>query len=180
MKEQETQPEIVTASSPTSGRPKRLFERGDLKYVILDLLRARPAHGYEIIRGLEERFGGFYAPSAGAVYPTLDLLQDMGCVASTRQDGKRIFSLTEHGQQFLAERKPRLDAIQERMREWCGPEARSELEAMKREIVRLTQLFEHRSGRQWSDPQALRRIRDILSDARHEIEALLEADELRR
>ncbi len=177
---QEPPSDAVAANVPSSGRPKRLFERGDLKYVILDLLRTHPAHGYEIIRGLEERFGGFYAPSAGAVYPTLDLLQDMGCVVSTRQDGKRIFHLTEQGERFLAERKPRLDAIHERMREWCGPEARSELEAMKREIARLTQLFEHRSGRQWSDPQALRRIRDILSDARHEIEALLEADEQRR
>jgi DNA-binding PadR family transcriptional regulator len=163
-----------------STRPRRLFERGDLKYVILDLLRAREAHGYEIIRDLEEQFGGFYAPSPGAVYPTLDLLQDMGCVASTRQEGKRIFSLTEQGKQFLEERRPRLEAIRERMREWCGPEARSELEAMKREIGRLTNLFEHRSGRQWTDPEMLRRMRDILSDARHEIEAMLEADERRR
>jgi DNA-binding PadR family transcriptional regulator len=163
-----------------STRPRRLFERGDLKYVILDLLRSREAHGYEIIRDLEEQFGGFYAPSPGAVYPTLDLLQDMGCVASTRQDGKRTFSLTEQGAQFLDEQRPRLEAIHERMREWCGPEARAELEAMKREIGRLTHLFEHRSGRQWSDPEALHRMRDIVSDARHEIEALLEAGEERR
>jgi DNA-binding PadR family transcriptional regulator len=173
---------FVTASerSAATQRPRRLFERGDLKYVILDLLRAHEKHGYEIIRELEQKFGGFYAPSPGAVYPTLDLLQDMGCVESTRQDGKRVFSLTEHGAAFLEERRARLDAIQERMREWCGPEARNELEAMKREIGRLTQLFEHRSGRQWTDPEALRRMRDILSDARHEIEALLEADEQRR
>jgi DNA-binding PadR family transcriptional regulator len=163
-----------------STRPRRLFERGDLKYVILDLLREHDAHGYEIIRELEEQFGGFYAPSPGAVYPTLDLLQDMGCVASTRQEGKRVFTLTEQGTQFLEERRPRLDAIRERMREWCGPEARAELEAMKREIGRLTNLFEHRSGRQWSDPDALRRMRDILSEARHEIEAMLEAGESRR
>ncbi len=168
------------AITTTNGRPRRLFERGDLKYVILDLLRAHPAHGYEIIRGLEEQFGGFYAPSPGAIYPTLDLLQDMGCVASTRQDGKRIFSLTDEGERFLEERKPRLDAIRERMREWCGPEARGELEAMKREIGKLTQLFEHRSGRQWTDPQALHRIRDIVTSARHEIQDLLEADEQRR
>ena len=161
-------------------RPRRLFERGDLKYVILDLLREREAHGYEIIRDLEEQFGGFYAPSPGAIYPTLDLLQDMGCVASTRSEGKRIFSLTQQGVEFLEERKPRLEAIRERMREWCGPETRTELEAMKREIGRLTQLFEHRSARQWTDPDALRRMRDILAGARHEIEAMLEADNRKR
>ncbi len=161
-------------------RPRRLFERGDLKYVILDLLRERPAHGYEIIRALEEQFGGFYAPSPGAVYPTLDLLQDMGLVISTRQDGKRVFSLTPEGRQFLSERRARLEAIRERMREWCGPEARSELEAMKREIGRLIQLIEHRSARQWTDLDALRRMRDILTNARQQIEALLETDEPRR
>ena len=46
----------------------RLFEKGDLKYVILDLLKDKPRHGYEIIRALEERFHGFYTPSAGSVW----------------------------------------------------------------------------------------------------------------
>ena len=59
-------------------RRSRFFERGDLKYVILDLLTDKPRHGYEIIRELEDRFHGFYTPSAGKVYPTLQLLEDMG------------------------------------------------------------------------------------------------------
>jgi DNA-binding PadR family transcriptional regulator len=53
----------------------RFFEKGDLKYVILDLLKDKPRHGYEIIRALEDRFHGF-TPSAGSVYPTLQLLDD--------------------------------------------------------------------------------------------------------
>ncbi|HVD45508.1 MAG TPA: PadR family transcriptional regulator, partial [Rubrobacter sp.] len=44
-------------------RRGRMFERGDLKYVILDMLKDEPAHGYEIIRRLEERSRGFYSPS---------------------------------------------------------------------------------------------------------------------
>ena len=59
-------------------RRGRVFEQGDLKYVILRLLSEKPRHGYEIIKELEERFGGAYAPSAGTVYPTLALLEDMG------------------------------------------------------------------------------------------------------
>ena len=72
----------------------RLFEKGDLKYVILQLLSERSAHGYEVIRALEERFGGMYTPSAGAVYPTLQMLEDMEYVSSTQQDGKK--SLLHH------------------------------------------------------------------------------------
>src|SRR3712207_5975654 len=67
------------------GRGERLFDRGDLKYVILDLLRARPRHGYDIIRALEDRFRGLYSPSPGSVYPTLQLLEDQGLVSSSRQ-----------------------------------------------------------------------------------------------
>ena len=55
-----------------------MFEQGDLKYVILHLLAEKPRHGYEVIKELEVRFAGSYAPSAGTVYPTLSLLEDMG------------------------------------------------------------------------------------------------------
>ena len=55
-----------------------MFEQGDLRFVILSLLEEKPRHGYEIIKALEERFGGTYAPSPGVVYPTLQLLEDQG------------------------------------------------------------------------------------------------------
>ena len=69
---------------------RQMFERGDLKYVILEQLKDKPAHGYELIKALEERFGGFYAPSPGAVYPTLQMLEDMGYVSSVQQDGRKV------------------------------------------------------------------------------------------
>ena len=52
--------------------------RGDLKYVILDLIKDQPSHGYEVMRALEGRFRGFYSPSPGSVYPTLQMLEDLG------------------------------------------------------------------------------------------------------
>ena len=65
---------------PRRGGPRggRMFEQGDLKFVILQLLADKPRHGYEIIKDLEERSGGRYSPSPGTVYPTLTLLEDMG------------------------------------------------------------------------------------------------------
>src|ERR1700752_3359042 len=57
------------------GRMGRIFEQGDLKYVILRLLEEKPRHGYEIIKELEDRFGGAYSPSPGTVYPTLTMLE---------------------------------------------------------------------------------------------------------
>src|SRR3990172_691847 len=68
-------------------RRGRVFEQGDLKYVILKLLAEKPRHGYEIIKELEERFGGTYAPSAGTVYPTLALLEDLGYASVAPEGG---------------------------------------------------------------------------------------------
>jgi hypothetical protein len=72
------------------GRAERLFDRGDLKYVILDLLWERPRHGYDIIRALEERFHGLYSPSPGTVYPTLQLLEDQDYVTSSQRRRPRL------------------------------------------------------------------------------------------
>ena len=101
-------------------RSSRLFEKGDLKYVILDLVKDKPSHGYEIIRALEQRFHGFYSPSAGSIYPTLQLLEDMGYVTSSEADGKKIYTITEAGKGFLAEREGKMDTIREHMRTFWG------------------------------------------------------------
>jgi DNA-binding PadR family transcriptional regulator len=96
----------------------RCFGKGDLKYVILDLLKDKPSHGYEIMRGMEERFHGLYSPSAGSVYPTLQLLEDMGYVKSAEQDGKKVYTITEAGLKFLKESEETLGRIKGHMHEW--------------------------------------------------------------
>lgn len=78
------------------GRGRRM-RRGDIRPLLLTTLLAGPAHGYEIIRRLEERSGGMWKPSPGSVYPTLQLLADEGEVTGTEADGKRIFALTDSG-----------------------------------------------------------------------------------
>jgi DNA-binding PadR family transcriptional regulator len=98
----------------------RFFEKGALKYVILDLLKDKPSHGYEIIRALEERFHGFYSPSAGSIYPTLQLMEDQGYVKSVEQDGKKVYTITEEGKKFLAEREETVEKIKEHMHGWWG------------------------------------------------------------
>src|SRR5512134_1634402 len=73
-------------------RPGRIFEQGDLKYVILKLLAEKPRHGYEIIKELEDRFGGAYSPSPGTVYPTLTMLEDLGYAqVNTDESGRKTY-----------------------------------------------------------------------------------------
>src|SRR6187399_3114290 len=77
------------------GRGGRMFDQGDLKYVILQLLEEKPRHGYEIIKAIEERFGGAYAPSPGTVYPTLTMLEDMGHArVEPEEGGKKVYHIT--------------------------------------------------------------------------------------
>jgi DNA-binding PadR family transcriptional regulator len=70
-----------------------------VRAAILALLGERPMHGYEMIQQLEERTGGQWRPSAGSIYPTLQLLEDEGLVSSEQVNGKRVFSLTDAGRE---------------------------------------------------------------------------------
>ncbi|WP_328883023.1 PadR family transcriptional regulator [Streptomyces sp. NBC_00299] len=86
---------------PRGGRggPRGRARRGDVRASILALLKDRPMHGYEMIQEIAERSGGAWKPSPGSVYPTLQLLEDEGLIASASEGGKKLFSLTEAGRE---------------------------------------------------------------------------------
>src|SRR6201992_1633393 len=71
--------------------------RGDVRAAVLALLADRPMHGYEMIKEIEERSEGAWTPSAGSIYPMLQLLEDEGLIRGEETDGKRRFSLTREG-----------------------------------------------------------------------------------
>ncbi len=94
----------------------RVFDQGDLRWVILKLISDKPSHGYELIKSIEERLGGAYSPSPGVIYPTLTLLEDLGWVAPVQSEGaKKPYGVTEAGSQALADNASVVDAIFERM-----------------------------------------------------------------
>lgn len=100
------------------GRRGRAFEQGDLRFVILKLIADTPRHGYDIIKAIEDTFGGSYSPSPGVVYPTLTLLEDQGFATVTPGEGsKKLYSITAEGQSFLDDNKATVDAIFARMEE---------------------------------------------------------------
>ncbi len=75
--------------------------RGDVRAAMLLLLNEEPLHGYQIIRLIDERSGGLWRPSAGSVYPALQLLEDEGFVVANQDEGRRVFRLTESGQAYI-------------------------------------------------------------------------------
>jgi len=97
------------------GRRGRVFDHGDLRLVMLQLIAEKPRHGYEIIKAIEERVGGAYSPSPGVVYPTLTMLEELGHVTVAEQDGKKLHALTEAGRAYLDENRGAVEALQARM-----------------------------------------------------------------
>jgi DNA-binding PadR family transcriptional regulator len=84
------------------GRPKA--RRGDVRAAALLLLAEEPRNGYGIMQEIEERSGGMWRPSPGAVYPALQQLEDEGLVRAEEADGRRVYHLTDAGRAYVAER----------------------------------------------------------------------------
>src|ERR1043166_9385675 len=94
------------------GRRGRVFDHGDLGFVILQLIAESPKHGYEIIKAIEEKLGGSYSPSPGVIYPTLTLLEELGyTVLNTSEESRKLYSITQQGSAYLDENRPLVDAI---------------------------------------------------------------------
>ena len=155
-------------------RRGRVFGKGDLKYVILDLLEDRPAHGYEVMRELEGRFRGLYSPSPGSVYPTLQMLEDLGYVAATQHDGKKVYEITDEGRGFLEENRRSVENIWSRVGGGWDPEVAAGLHEIRHEMMGLGRLFGREMHEGRLDEEKLRRIREVVARAAREIEGILD------
>jgi len=89
-----------------------VFGHGRLRLYLLKLLDESPRHGYDVIRALEDRFLGLYAPSAGTVYPRLSRLEAEGLVTSADEEGRKVYRITEAGRAELAARQDELADIE--------------------------------------------------------------------
>jgi len=148
------------------------FGKGDLKYVILDLLRDKPRYGYEVIRALEERSHGFYTPSPGVVYPTLQMLEETGLASAAERDGKKIYTITEEGRKFLTEQKDFTDKVKHHMRHHWNPENIAVFTQLMYEFGELARVVHYRARH--IAPDKMQRIREVVSRASVEIKAILE------
>lgn len=93
-------------------RGHRLFDYGDLRLLLLAMIAERPSHGYELMKAVEERFGGAYTPSPGVIYPTLAWLEDMGYAAIESEDaGRKRYRVTSEGEAFLTANRAAADAL---------------------------------------------------------------------
>ena len=154
------------------GRRHRLFDNGELRLVLLKLIEEQPRHGYDLIREIEARSGGAYAPSPGVIYPTLTLLQDMGLIEEAQAEGPRKpFQVTDEGRKHLEEKADDVEALFERLDEEFAPNDRGAGgPPIGRAVGNLMNALSHRIGRDGIDEDLLHEIATILDEAAQRIE----------
>lgn len=167
-------PESWFGRRPRGGRRRRVwFEPGDMKYVILKLLRDKPMHGYEVMKALEEHTRGCYKPSPGTVYPTLQWLEDEGLVQSEEQEGKKVYAITDAGRAFLDEHKGTVEEIFDRVEETIDSLLSDPIPEVTRLVGRLVTHTYKAAWRLREDEDKRKRVKETLDRAVKELEDLL-------
>jgi DNA-binding PadR family transcriptional regulator len=145
---------------------ERMFDSGELRLVILALLAEKPSYGYEIIKAIEERLSGGYAPSPGVVYPTLTLLEEEGfATVSDAEGGKKLYTVTEQGQEYLKTNQATIKAIFGRMEKAGKAFGRGRSPQLMRAIANLMFAMKMRAGQGNLSPEQVSKIVEALDAA---------------
>jgi len=158
---------------PMPGPGARFFERGGIKFAILEMLKERPRHGYDIIRGMEEESKGFYSPSPGAIYPTLQALEDQDLVVSATEEGKKVYTITEAGLAYLEEHKERARGHRERWDAQWGPGPQRESWAAFVDIRETLRDVKNAVRKSAFDPEKLKEINAVLHETAAKIKEII-------
>jgi DNA-binding PadR family transcriptional regulator len=135
-----------------------------VRSAILALLGERPMHGYEMIQELEERTAGRWVPSAGSIYPTLQLLEDEGLVGAEEVEGRKVFSLTNAGTQAV-------EKLADRKQPWENGDEDSPRHELRAEAFRA--LGAAKQIARGDDDEQLAKAAEILREARRKLYSIL-------
>ena len=148
----------------------RMFGSGDLRYVILQLISEKPSYGYEIIKSIQERLGGNYAPSPGVVYPMLTMLEEMGHASISVEGTRKLYSITEEGAKALAENKAVVDALFARIENLRAHYASQRPEQIERAVENLRMALRMKVGSLTTEQ--IHAVTDIIDAAAKQIERI--------
>jgi DNA-binding PadR family transcriptional regulator len=157
-------------------RRGRKARRGDVRTAALLLLAEEPRNGYGIMQELEERSGGAWRPSAGSIYPALQLLEDEGLIRSEDVDGRKLLHLTDAGRAFVEQRGADQPAPWEELAGDVSDDARAIMKVVREAMIATTAVIQSGSDAQRAEAKKLlvdlrRDLYRILADGSDEEEA---------
>lgn len=157
---------------PRGGR-RRMFDGGELRLVLLKLIEEQPRHGYDLIKEIENRTGGAYAPSPGVVYPTMTLLIDMDLAEEQASEGARkLLSITDAGRTHLAENAVQVDEIMERLSALGKMSERTDAAPVRRAMHNLKVVLQERLSHENANRDLQLEIARLIDEAASKIERL--------
>ena len=145
-----------------------MFGAGDLRFVILQMISEKPSHGYEIIKSIQERLGGMYAPSPGVVYPMLTMLEEMGHATVVSEGARKLYTITEEGSKALAENKAVVEALFARMDRTRTEQANDRAPQIERAVENFRMALRMKAGPLTTEQ--IHAITDIIDAAAKQIE----------
>ena len=153
-------------------RSGRFFDHGDLRYLILKLIAQKPRHGYELIKAIEEQFGGAYSPSPGVVYPTLTMLEDLGYTIATAEGNRKLYTITPEGEAFLEHNQAQVDGVFARLKEAGQTFGGGRAPEIRRAVHNLRLALAARLGRGALTQEQVLAVAAVLDKAASDIERI--------
>lgn len=155
------------------GRGPRMFDGSELRLLLLKLIEEQPRHGYDLIRDIEERTGGAYAPSPGVVYPTLTLLADMALIDEAPSEGSRkLFAVSGAGRAMLAEKADEVARLFARLSELGAMRARTDKAPIRRAMTNLQAVLHNRLSGEDVTTATLHDVAALIDEAAGKIERM--------
>jgi DNA-binding PadR family transcriptional regulator len=156
--------------------PAPRADRGTVRYLVLDALQVEPRHGYEILRVITEKSGGVYRPSPGVIYPTLQMLEELGHIQLTQREERKVYAITAEGRTELASHTDEVKEFYESSSDQGVDGREGDLRHLAQRFRRLLHLFKRSLRRGRLAPSKIRRVRTVLDQAIDQLEELLEEE----
>jgi len=153
--------------------PPPRAERGGVRYLVLEAIQDQPRHGYEIIQHIERRTGSTYRPSPGVIYPTLQMLEELGHARISEEEGRKAYAITELGRQDLEANRAAVDEFYSRFGEDSFDSYAEDFGDLMKFMMRVMKTVKIGMHRGRLSPSTMRTVRLALEEALKKIEAAL-------
>jgi DNA-binding PadR family transcriptional regulator len=158
------------------GGPPPRADRGVVRYLVLDAIARQPRHGYEIIQAIEERSAGTYRPSPGVVYPTLQMLEELGHARLEETEARKVYAITPEGKQDLKDHTEEVEDFYQDAGEDSWEDFADELRDLTRRVAKMFKSIGRSARRGRLTPSTMKKLRVVLDEAIEKIEAIVDPE----